>query len=172
MKNSSKNLTYGALMAAFCCVLTRFLSFPSPVGYGYIHLGDVAVLLCGFIPGGWIGIFAAGIGSAIADIIGGYSIYALPTFLIKSIMAAIIFFVLKYKKPSSPIILLATIVAEFVMVLGYFLFELLIYGSALLSKGLYLIIVGNMIQGAFGVVAGYVFAIAFVKSKKFKIFRK
>ena len=53
--------------------MTIVVQIPSPLG-GYIHLGDMAVLLCGFLLGPIWGAAAAGIGS-----MAGGSDYRLPT---------------------------------------------------------------------------------------------
>lgn len=84
-----KELVYTSLLAALICVATFIIKIPSPITNGYTHLGDgfifIAVLLLGKKNGAWAG----AIGAALADIIGGYSFYALPTFIIKGIMALI-----------------------------------------------------------------------------------
>ena len=70
MKNTKKMVT-AALLAAFTCIATMIIKIPTPT-FGYIHLGDGLVLLCGIILGPGIGALAAGIGSMFADIFSGY----------------------------------------------------------------------------------------------------
>ena len=69
MKNTKKMVT-AALLAAFTCIATMIIKIPTPT-FGYIHLGDGLVLLCGIILGPGIGALAAGIGSMFADIFSG-----------------------------------------------------------------------------------------------------
>ena len=71
MKNTKKMVT-AALLAAFTCIATMIIKIPTPT-FGYIHLGDGLVLLCGIILGPGIGALAAGIGSMFADIFSGYN---------------------------------------------------------------------------------------------------
>lgn len=84
-----KEMIYTSMLAALICVATFIIKVPLPVTNGYTHLGDgfifIAVLLLGRRNGAWAG----AIGAALADIIGGYSFYAIPTFIIKGIMAFI-----------------------------------------------------------------------------------
>ena len=81
-----KEMVYTSLFAALICVATFSIRVPSVVTNGYTHLGDgfifIAVTLLGKRNGAWAG----AIGASLADIIGGYSFYALPTFIIKFVM--------------------------------------------------------------------------------------
>ena len=67
MEKSTKKLVIAALMAAFTCIATMIIKIPTPT-FGYIHLGDGLVLLCGIVSGPVTGAFAAGIGSMFSDI--------------------------------------------------------------------------------------------------------
>lgn len=63
-----------------CCIYriaTMIIKIPTPT-FGYIHLGDGLVLLCGIILGPGIGALAAGIGTMFADIFSGYMTGSLP----------------------------------------------------------------------------------------------
>ncbi len=83
-------LTYAGLMAALTFISTSILAFPIAFTNGYIHLGDGFVLSCGVVLGKKYGALAAGIGSALADIYLGYASWALPTFIIKALMAYLV----------------------------------------------------------------------------------
>ena len=82
-----KNTVLCAMLAALCCLATLVLQIPSPIG-GYLNLGDGFVLASAFLLGPWYGALAAGIGSALADLLGGYVQYVPGTFVIKALMAA------------------------------------------------------------------------------------
>lgn len=84
-----KNMTITALMAALVFIGTCYLKIPVPAMNGYIHLGDSMIFLTVCIWGKKEGAAAGAIGGALADLIGGYSIWILPTFFIKAIMALI-----------------------------------------------------------------------------------
>ncbi len=86
-ENTTKKIVHAALFAALSFVLTYFIKIPLPTG-GYIHPGDGMVLLSGLFLGPVYGSIAAGIGSALADLLGGYVIYAPATFLAKAAAAA------------------------------------------------------------------------------------
>ena len=93
MNKNILQLTYSGLMAAMAFVSTSILAFPIAFTNGYIHLGDGIVLSCGVVLGKRNGALAAGIGSALADIYLGYAAWALPTFIIKALMAYIVGYV-------------------------------------------------------------------------------
>lgn len=161
MKISVKKLVTGALMAALCCIATMVIQIPLPVG-GYVHPGDMAVFLCAFLPGGWVGAFAAGLGSCLADIFTGYAFYALPTFIIKALMALTVYYIVRNRNPLSFYTILATVAGALVMMVGYFIVDYVILGSV--EGGVVMALFGSWAQGAFGVVASYLVLIPLAKS--------
>lgn len=132
MHTKTKKIVITALMTSMVCVITMLIKIPSPLK-GYINIGDCAVLLCGWLLGPWYGLVAAGLGSAMADLFSGYVAYAPATFVIKGVMALVAHFCLKYlqkrvgKLPSQ---IIGGILAELVMIFGYFVFEGFLYGFA------------------------------------------
>ena len=82
--NKTKTLTVSAMLAALACVAT-LINVPSVDGYK--NLGDCIVLLSGCLLGPLYGALAAGMGSALSDIILGYAYYAPATLVIKGVMA-------------------------------------------------------------------------------------
>ena len=154
-----RKLVLAALLAALVCVATMVVQIPSPM-QGYVNLGDCAVLMSAWVLGPLYGGAAAGIGSALADLLSGYAHYVPGTFAIKLVMAvaaALIFRAATKKGLSASSVLLGQIVggvvAEVIMVLGYFA-----YASLWLGKGLAAAasIPGNIVQGVFGLVAATV----------------
>ncbi|MBQ2700805.1 MAG: ECF transporter S component [Clostridia bacterium] len=131
-------LVMTSLWAALCCVATLAIQIPSPMN-GYVNLGDGLVLLSGWLLGPLHGFAAAGLGSALADLITGYTVYAPATFLIKGLMALMACLL----KPRW----LGGLVAEGWMVLGYFLFAGLLMGEGWAAAAS---IPGNLAQGAVG----------------------
>lgn len=117
--------------------------------------------------GPWLGAFAAGLGSAMADLLAGYAIYVPATFFIKVLMALVAAFILKRSaiKKSSLRAALAGIAAELIMVVGYFCYDCFVlkYGMAALGD-----MPTNLIQAAFGIVAGVFLYKAISKSPNFK----
>jgi len=72
---STKKLVMCALFAALACVATMSIRIPTPATGGYIHPGDAVVILCGIFMGPAEAFLAAGIGSCMADLLGGYYIH-------------------------------------------------------------------------------------------------
>ncbi len=162
----SKRLTLTALFTALCTMSTLVIAIPLP--QGYLNVGDVFVLLSGWLLGPIYGTIAAGIGCALADTISGFAVYAIPTFFIKAGVAALAWCVAtliknKDKKTTVEIFRrsLAAFVAELFMVLGYFLFECALYGVA----GAALALLGNGIQGLSCSVGAMLIYIALSKTK-------
>ena len=126
-KLNVQKLTLCGVMAALVFVMTYFPKIPVPVTGGYVHLGDGAIFLSVLLLGP-LGIPAAAVGSMLSDLIGGYMVYVLPTFLIKGLVALVAW---KLCRKDHPLLaLLSFLLAEAVMVLGYFLLEWALYGVA------------------------------------------
>lgn len=154
MHLKTKRVVITALMASMVCVVTMMVKIPSPMK-GYLNIGDCMVLLCGWmLPPGY-GFIAAGFGSALADLFSGYVIYAPATFVIKGMMvfAAFACFRLFHKKTGKLLSqIIGGVLAELIMVLGYFVFEGLLYGFVPSVVN----IPANGVQGVVGVVVGVV----------------
>ena len=155
----TKKLVFSALLAALVCVATLILTVSLPGG-GYFNLGDCFVIASGVILGPWFGFLASAIGSALADVISGYVLYAPATFIIKGLMALIVGFVcLKNKNMLK--VFFSGIVAEVIMIAGYFLYELILNGYALAILG----VAGNALQGLVGVVSSFALVLLLTKNK-------
>lgn len=76
-----------ALFAAMIFALTFSVKIPMPGG-GYIHLGDAMIYIGACILPMPFAILSAAIGGAMSDFLGGYTLYVLPTLIIKSLLAA------------------------------------------------------------------------------------
>lgn len=154
MHSKIKSLVMAALMAAMACVATMVIKIPTPMK-GYLNLGDCIVLLSGWILVPGYGFLAAGLGSALADVFSGYVIYAPATFAIKGLMALVAFgtFRLWSKRIGKlPSRLLGGVLAEIVMVMGYFVFEGFMYGFIPSAVN----IPTNAVQGVAGLLLGIV----------------
>ncbi len=166
MKTRAQKIAVAAMLAALVCVATMIIKIPTPLK-GYVNLGDCVVLLCGSMLSLAYAFLAAGIGSALADVLSGYMVYAPVTFLIKGIMALVIGFLFKAidkKGLKQPTKTLPMLLAEVVMVGGYFVFEGILYGFVPSAAN----IPANAIQGVAGIVFGFVLIKAFEKIKLFK----
>lgn len=147
--NKTLKLVIAALMAAMACVATMVIKIPIPATGGYINLGDCIVLLSGIVLGPLYGGIAAGLGCALADLMGGYVIYAPATFVIKALMSVITGLIIKNtSKKFIAKFVLAGLISEIIMILGYFVFEAVIMGYGFAAVGA---IPGNAAQGVAGI---------------------
>ena len=165
MKTKTQRIVTASLLAALCCVATMIIKIPSPLK-GYINLGDCVVLLSGWLLSPAYGFAAAGLGSALADVFSGYIVYAPATLVIKGIMAIIAHFCFKSmhnKLGNTPSRIIGGILAEIIMIFGYFIFEGFMYGFAPSAVN----IPANGVQGIAGVIIGIILVKIFEKSKLF-----
>ncbi len=141
-----------ALFAALACVATMSIRIPTPGTNGYIHPGDAVVILSGIILGPVWGMLAGGIGSALADLIGGYFIYVPITLVIKGLIALIAGVVYqkigKTSKTRYTAVILGGVTDIILVAGGYFLCESFMYGAA----GAAASIPANIIQGIGGLI--------------------
>ena len=140
----TKKLVISSLFAAIVFMATTILKLPSLVGSGYINLGDGVILISAFLLDPLSSGLAAGVGSFIADIVVGASVYAIPTFIIKFLMGFLVGYLFKklsVKKVTLIKIILCGVVGEAIMILGYFFYEIFLYGvaTALMSSLLALV---------------------------------
>ena len=159
-----KTLVITALFIALTCVATIVIQIPSPMS-GYVNLGDCLVLLSAWLLGPWYGAAAAGLGSALADILTSYAHYAPGTLVIKAAMAlaaALIFQAAKKKGANSLVPqVIGGIAAEIIMIIGYFGYAALLLGKGLAAAAS---IPGNIVQGIFGILAAVLLAQLLEKS--------
>ena len=148
MKKKVIKLVLTALFAALTCVATMIIKVPTFGTNGYVNIGATIVLLCAWIIGGVYGAVAAGVGSALADLLSGYASYAPGTLVIKFLMALVafaIFYAFKKIKINKYVTyIISGIVAELIMIFGYFLYESTLLGYGLAAAGS---IGSNAIQG-------------------------
>ncbi len=163
--NTTKKLVFAALFTALVCVATMVIRIPTPLG-GYIHCGDVVVVLAGFLLGPVWGALSAGLGSGLADLISGYPLYAPGTFIIKALVALIAGWLIggKFVKDEFAKALVAGLIGGAVMVGGYMLYEAVFMGFGVAAAAN---IPMNAIQGAFGAIAGAALYIALSKTNYF-----
>ncbi len=161
--NTTKKIVLAAMLTALTCVATMIIKIPSPLK-GYLNLGDCVVLLAGWTLNPIYGFLAAGLGSALADLFSGYVVYAPATFIIKGLMALVAFYgfkLLHNKIGNLPSRIITGVIAEIIMILGYFVFEGFLYGF----EPSVVNIPANGVQGAAGLILGCILIKIFEKSK-------
>lgn len=146
-----KKLVMAALFAALACVATMSIKIPTPGTSGYIHPGDAIVILAGVVLGPAWGFLAGGIGSAMADLLGGYFVYVPITFVIKglvSLCSALLYRkVGKNSKSRYTAVILGGIADIILVAGGYCLCEYFIYGA-----GAFASVPANLVQGIGGLI--------------------
>lgn len=151
MKLNFKKVVMAALFAALACVATMSIRIPTPGTGGYIHPGDAIVILSGVLLGPVYGFLAAGIGSAMADLLGGYFLYVPITLIIKGLIALISGIIYRKIGTTKNTRFLAVIlggVTDIVLVAGgYFICEYFMYGMGAAAS-----IPANLIQGFGGLI--------------------
>ena len=120
------------MFAALITVATAFIKIPAPLGYA--HAGDSMVFLAASVLPAPLSFIAAAVGGALADLLSGYAVWALPTALIKALNVLPFFLariILSKKNKDDRILRLAIIPAVLgsmaVTVGGYYLANLLLY---------------------------------------------
>ena len=150
-KNNRSSLKVIALCGIFAALVFIGTELKIPTAIGYMNLGDGVILIASYFIGP-AAFFPAAIGSALGDLIAGYPVYIAPTFVIKGLMgltAAIIMAKSHGKKAAGFILrLLAGIAAELIMIGGYFVFEMLMYGQEAAAGS----VVFNLIQAGVAIV--------------------
>ena len=162
---SIKKLSLSALFAAFCLVATAVIAIPLPTGYA--NLGDCFAFAAGFILGMPWGIAAAGIGSALADLLLGYAVYMPATAILKALIAVagalcakIIMRSGASKTCKAVMLPVCSIIGEAVMVTGYFAYEYFAMG---LKEAAFASVLANCTQAVVGVIASVAVATVFIK---------
>lgn len=166
MKTKTQKIVIAAMLAALTCIATMIIKIPSPLK-GYLNLGDCVVLLSGWLLSPLYGFLAAGLGSGLADLISGYGVYVPATFIIKGVMALAAYFGFRFlqnKVTNVSARIVSGIVAELIMVFGYYVFEGFLYGfgASLVN------IPANAVQGVAGLIIGTILIKIFEKSKIIK----
>ena len=179
-REKTNTLVMTAMMMCLVLVATLTIRIPSPFTQGYVHLGDTMIFLSVLLLGKKGGAVASGFGSALADVLGGYAVYAPWTFLIKALMAFIMgaFLEASLKKEKRHIMIgsvslteiIGMILAGMEMVMGYALVDGVFAGNILSG---FLGVPFNIGQFAVGMVLATILAMALYKTgaKKYFVYR-
>lgn len=175
--DKTNKIVMTGLMMCLVTVSTMFIKMPVIATQGYVHLGDSMIFLSILILGRKNGTIAAGVGSAMGDILGGYAFWAPWTLIIKSLMAFIMgTFIDSAEKRGklqagsggiSFIEIIGMILAGIEMTVGYYLVETVMYGSLIVPIAS---IPWNVGQFVLGVVVASAIAAALLKTPAKKFF--
>lgn len=131
MDSKVRKLVMGGLLAAITCVCTLAVRIPVPGTHGYVNFGDGVLMMAGLLFGPQVGFAAGAIGSALADISGGYAVYAPATFIVKGCEALIVALIAHkgFKEKPLSIRTFAGLAAGGVLLVGgYFAADWLMFG--------------------------------------------
>jgi uncharacterized membrane protein len=87
---SSSSLAVTAVFTALVCVVTTIFSIYVPATEGFFNIGESMVFLSAILFGPFVGAFAGGVGSMLADLMLGYPHYAPATLIIKACEGAVV----------------------------------------------------------------------------------
>ena len=113
------------LFGALVIVATLVTRFPVPTFNLYFNLGEAVIYLTALLFGGPAAALIGGGGSALADILGGYPVWAPITFVIKGLEGYVVGVMAERFNP-----ILGVILGALVMVLGYGIMAGVLYGPA------------------------------------------
>lgn len=153
--SKTKELTTCALLVALVFVATKAINIPTAIG-GVINLADSIILVIAVLESKRKAAFIAGSGSFIAEFFSPYAIFAPATLVIKASMGFVVSFIYNSKliKQRHLKMLFAFIVAELMMISGYF-----IYQAFFLNLGVYtasLDIISNVVQASASIIIAFV----------------
>ena len=153
-KSSAVNIALLAIMTALATIMTLIIQIPYPGTSGYFNFGDTMVMLGGLLLGPVGGFFAGGVGSALADIISGYTFYAPITLVVKGLEGMTVgFFSFKVKEKVrlSKWDIIGILVGAIIMLIGYFTAQVVLFGLAVAVGELVTVNLAQVVIG--GVVA-------------------
>lgn len=139
-ETSTRQLTLAALFMALTTVATMVIHIPVPATQGFVNVGDSFVLLSGLLFSHYYGALIGGVGSALADLFLGYTIFAPVTLIVKAIEALLASYIDRGNTVSRVI---AVIVGVTWMVFGYFVFEVFMFDLPVALSA----VIPNSIQG-------------------------
>lgn len=123
------SITEVSLFAALIFIGT--FAFKIPVPFGYMHLGDCIIILTVLMFGGKKGAIAGALGAGLADIVGGYAVWVVPTIICKSLMAIIMGYIIAKKAfglKGRALWLTGAVLGGIIQSIGYTITRVLFYG--------------------------------------------
>lgn len=132
-------------------------SIKIPMPYGYFHMGDSMIILAALMLSKKQGALASGIGAALADLLSGWVIWVIPTFIFKFAMAFTITTMLEkhaFKLKGRALLLVSSICGGIVQFIGYGIGWSLMFGKAGLIAGL----PGLCLQIIIGIIIAFIIA--------------
>lgn len=164
-KSPALRISMMAVTTAIVAFFTIALRINIPATNGYISLTDVAVTFVAFTFGPVTAFVAGGLGTAIADLAGGFASWAIISFIVHGLEAFLVSLITGRKEGKENVNLICKIAAACVAVI-------VVSGGYFLLTGLFLIdfptalaeVPVNIAQSLFGAVFGLIFSQAVRKA--------
>ncbi len=136
--------------------MTLLVRIPFAPTRGYFNLGDVVITFTALTLGPLTGLLAGGVGTASADLIGGFAQFAPITLAAHGLQGLVIGLIARSRPTSLVLAILAGVAGMAVMAGGYLVGELLLTGvGAALQE-----VPGNLVQSGVGVILGIPLSLA------------
>lgn len=160
IKKKIEFITISAIFCGLNIIITLCLPIKIASGQGYINLSDVLIMLLASIIHPLVGAMVGGLSSALADLILGYVLYAPFSFLIKSIEALLIGYLIRIvakrnKKTAVIVTPLFIIIGGVFMAVSYFFTELILFDLSLASFDLGFNLIQALISSSTAIVLFY-----------------
>lgn len=152
--NNPRTLATTGIMTALVLGMTLVRIAVTPVN-GYVHLGDIGIYFTAIAFGPWAGLVAGGLGTALADVVSGYAIFAPLSLVVHGLQGFVAGWIVR-DSPTPARLALAVLAGGSIVVGGYFAGESLIpvFGGPAVAVGE---VPFNAMQEIFGVLGAVVY---------------
>ncbi|MGI6128661.1 MAG: ECF transporter S component [bacterium] len=154
-----RQFAFTALFISLVTLSTSIFRIPVPATSGFINLGDTFIFAAALLWGPRNGFWAGSVGSALADVLSGYPHWAPFTFFIKGaegLVAGLISHRPFYQNGRTIRAAIGLVVGGLLMVLGYFVAEIFLYGlPAAIAE-----LPGNLFQATGSVIIALTLSLA------------
>lgn len=157
----TRNIALYAMFTALVFLATYILKIPT--FNGYAHLGDAVIMAVSVAYSRRAGMLCGAFGTALADVVGGFFIWAPFSFVIHGVQGYITGLIAGRKSAKLRKVA-AMAVGSIIMLVLYQIITLEMYGWAGFLTGLY----GNIAQAGVGIVGGLLFASVIEKTNNGK----
>lgn len=138
-----------AVFTALTCVFTMFIQVPVlPAMGGIVHFGNVPLFIAAALWGKRTGAIAGGVGMALSDLLTPWAVWA-PVSLVTVGLMGFVFGLIVNCRPTLPKLVLASLAVLVIKIAGYYIGEVILYGSFIAPLAS---VPGNITQIAVGAV--------------------
>ena len=163
MKNTiTKDITFCGLFIAITFLSTCInITLPLGIKGCLVHFGPAMLILSAYVLRPVHSGLSAGLGMAFYDLMGGWSIWAPFTFVIRFAQAFFISHMLKKYSDNKPLRYIGLVIGGLIDVVGYYLAESLIYSNWIVP---FASMPAETINYVFGIIVGGALIVAYRKS--------